>query len=88
MLLLLRWYVLITNDLLIHCDPWQIPAEFSYEAVATIPVGLTAAYVGLYNMRPFGLGLSKPTESKNQGMYTDKPMVVLGGSSSVGQFGK
>ncbi|KAG6898956.1 hypothetical protein C0993_002326, partial [Termitomyces sp. T159_Od127] len=64
----------------------MIPARFSYEDVATIPVALTAAYVGFYNMKPFGLGLARPTESKNQGMYAGKPIVVLGGSSSVGQF--
>ncbi|KAG6901423.1 hypothetical protein C0995_012134 [Termitomyces sp. Mi166 len=64
----------------------KIPTKFSYEDVATIPVALTAAYVGFYNTKPYGLELSWPTESVNQGKYAGKPMVVLGGASSVGQF--
>ncbi|KAG6917712.1 hypothetical protein DXG01_001363 [Tephrocybe rancida] len=64
----------------------KIPAKFSFEDVATIPVGLTAAYVGLYNNKPHGLGLEWPTKTANQGKYAGKPIVVLGGASSVGQF--
>ncbi|KAG6840392.1 hypothetical protein C0991_007022 [Blastosporella zonata] len=63
-----------------------IPSKLSFEDVATIPVGLTAAYVGLYNNKPHGLGLAWPTETANQGKYAGKPIVVLGGASSVGQF--
>ncbi|KAG5720977.1 Zinc-type alcohol dehydrogenase-like protein C2E1P3.01 [Termitomyces sp. T112] len=64
----------------------KIPMKFSYEDVATIPVALTAAYVGLYNTKPYGLQLARPTESANHGKYAGKPIIVLGGSSSVGQF--
>ncbi|KAG6879795.1 hypothetical protein C0992_011593 [Termitomyces sp. T32_za158] len=49
-----------------------IPARFSYEDVATIPVALTAAYVGFYNVKPFGLGLARPTEAKNQALQLAK----------------
>ncbi|KAG6917715.1 hypothetical protein DXG01_001366 [Tephrocybe rancida] len=64
----------------------KIPAKTSFEDAATIPVALTAAYVGLYNKKPHGLGLKWPTEIANQGKYAGKPIIVLGGASSVGQL--
>ncbi|KAG6917713.1 hypothetical protein DXG01_001364 [Tephrocybe rancida] len=64
----------------------KIPAKLSFEDVATIPVALATAYVGLYNKKPHGLDLKWPTETANQGKYAGKPIVVLGGASSVGQF--
>ncbi|KAG6834121.1 hypothetical protein H0H93_011802, partial [Arthromyces matolae] len=67
----------------------KISKNLSYEDVATIPVALTAAYVGLYNSKPYGLSLAWPTNATTgQGKYTNKPILILGGSSSVGQFGE
>ncbi|KAG5637953.1 hypothetical protein H0H81_002481 [Sphagnurus paluster] len=66
----------------------QIPANVSFEEAATIPVALTAAYVGLYNDKPFGAGLASPLVGEaNRGKYSGKPLVVLGGGSSVGEYG-
>ncbi|KAG6827874.1 hypothetical protein H0H92_010143 [Tricholoma furcatifolium] len=65
----------------------KIPSKFSYEDVATIPVGLTAAYVGLYNVKPHGFGLAQwGGDPATQGKYAGKPIVILGGASSVGQY--
>ncbi|KAF9484842.1 GroES-like protein [Pholiota conissans] len=63
----------------------KIPPNISYDQAATIPTVLTAAYVGLYNRQPHGLGLTSPLSSPEQ-KYLDTPIVIFGGASSVGQF--
>lgn len=66
----------------------QIPENLSYDAVATLPCALTCAYVGLYNKSPHGLGFRPPVAADTRGIYGGTPLVVLGGSTSVGQLGK
>ncbi|KAG6874798.1 hypothetical protein C0993_012134, partial [Termitomyces sp. T159_Od127] len=61
----------------------MIPAGLSYEEVATIPVALAVAFVSLYNTKPFGLGLARPTESKNEGMYAAIQLAKLSGFSPI-----
>ncbi|KAG5349727.1 hypothetical protein C0989_002158 [Termitomyces sp. Mn162] len=61
----------------------KIPMKFSYEDVATIPVALTAAYVGLYNTKPYGLQLARPTESANHGKYAVIELAKLSGFSPI-----
>ena len=70
---------------LIH---FEIPENISYEQAATIPLALTTAYTGLYSKKPYGGGLEAPVEPTAVGKYAGSPIVVLGGSSSVGQYGK
>ena len=53
-----------------------------------MPVALTASYVGLYNQNPGGLGLVQPVSPEGKGKYSGNPILILGGSSSVGQNGK
>ncbi|KAF9483225.1 GroES-like protein [Pholiota conissans] len=62
----------------------KIPENTSYDGAASFPVALSAAYLGLYNKNPHGLGFAPPT-TKNQGKYSGVSIVILGGSSSVGQ---
>ncbi|KAF9529952.1 chaperonin 10-like protein [Crepidotus variabilis] len=57
-------------DLLLDCggtprqsSRYKIPAGASYDDAIAIPTGLTAAYVGLYNHHPHGLGFSPPTNT-------------------------
>ncbi|KAF8072226.1 chaperonin 10-like protein [Lyophyllum atratum] len=64
----------------------KIPATLSVEEASTIPVALTAAYVGLYNSKPYGLELAWPLDPSNRGKYSGTPIVILGGASSVGQY--
>ncbi|TFK71494.1 GroES-like protein [Pluteus cervinus] len=62
----------------------KIPENLSYDQASTFPVALTAAYVGLYK----GLGLTPLTaEGRGIGAYAASPVFIVGGSSSVGQFG-
>ncbi|KAF8175827.1 chaperonin 10-like protein [Pholiota molesta] len=63
----------------------KIPEKFSYDEVASIPVALSAAYVGLYQPLPHGFGLEAPITDSARAKYTGQPFVVFGGSSSVGQ---
>ncbi|KAF5342235.1 hypothetical protein D9611_002095 [Ephemerocybe angulata] len=66
----------------------KIPDNVTYEEASSIPVGFTAAYVGLYNSTPGkGLGYDVPITPEAKGKYAGVPLIVLGGSSSVGQYG-
>ncbi|KXN83321.1 Zinc-type alcohol dehydrogenase-like protein C2E1P3.01 [Leucoagaricus sp. SymC.cos] len=70
-------------------DEWhlaKIPTNISYDQAATIPLCLATAFVGMYNVIPYGIGLVNPTTPTGQGHYKGIPFVVLGGASSVGQF--
>ncbi|EDR05900.1 uncharacterized protein LACBIDRAFT_185404 [Laccaria bicolor S238N-H82] len=64
----------------------KIPENISYEQAATIPLALTTAYTGLYSNKPYGGGLEAPVEPIAVGKYAGSAIVVLGGSSSVGQY--
>ncbi|KAG5644174.1 hypothetical protein DXG03_009015 [Asterophora parasitica] len=66
----------------------KIPSKYSYEAASTVPVAFTAAYVGLYNAAPYGLGFAWPLDAAGRGKYAGIPLVILGGASSVGQYGE
>ncbi|KAF9447412.1 GroES-like protein [Macrolepiota fuliginosa MF-IS2] len=64
----------------------KIPSNITYDQACTIPLGLTTAYVSLYNTTPHGIGLVSPVEPAGQGHYKGEPILVLGGATSVGQF--
>ncbi|KAJ7437438.1 GroES-like protein [Mycena galericulata] len=62
----------------------KIPSLISDDEAASIPVGLLAAWTGLYNP-VYGVGIPHPF-SQCPNPPPVRPLVVLGGSSSVGQF--
>ncbi|KAF5387581.1 hypothetical protein D9757_006587 [Collybiopsis confluens] len=64
----------------------RIPSKFSYNQAASIPLVLTTATVGLLTPIPFGAGLS-PTFDLDV-KYTGQSAFVVGGGTSIGQFGK
>ncbi|KAF8992277.1 chaperonin 10-like protein [Cyathus striatus] len=66
----------------------KIPAGWSYDEIATIPLALFTAWSGLYNKPPHGLGLTGPTSLSDvsKGKYDNIAIVILGGSTSVGQM--
>jgi hypothetical protein len=55
------------------------------EAAATIGVACDSAAIGLYAPKPLGAALSHSLDG--QPRYTGQPVLVIGGSSSVGQYG-
>ncbi|KAJ2917372.1 hypothetical protein MD484_g3039, partial [Candolleomyces efflorescens] len=63
-----------------------IPANISYDQASTLPVAITAPYVALYCVKPYGLGLEPPVTASGRGKYAGNPIVIIGGPSSVGQF--
>jgi len=65
---------------------YKVPDNITLDEAATLPVGLPTAFVGLYNDKPHGAGLTSPFTSAGQSKYSGKPLVVLGGSGSVGQY--
>lgn len=72
----------------------QIPSNLSFDAASTIPLGLGTAAMGLYGefREGFegpggGIGLEAPWTDTGKGKYSGKAIVILGGSTSVGQFG-
>lgn len=69
----------------------QIPDTLSFEDAATIPIGVKTAQITMYNQTTEGAknsaGLYPPWEADGRGKYAGRPLVVFGGSSSVGQSG-
>ncbi|KAG6811821.1 hypothetical protein H0H92_005680 [Tricholoma furcatifolium] len=63
----------------------KIPSRLSYEEAATIPATITPGFLGLFLPQPYGVGLVPPLEVSARGKYAGKPLVVLGGSTNVGQ---
>ncbi|KAJ2929659.1 hypothetical protein H1R20_g7448, partial [Candolleomyces eurysporus] len=64
----------------------KIPSGISYDEAASVPLALTTAWVGFYNENPNGLGFDAPTNAAARGKYSDTPIIVIGGASSVGQL--
>jgi len=65
----------------------QIPENFGYDDAATIPLGFDTASTGLYG-DTYGIGLMPPWAEGGVGKYSRKPIVIIGGASSVGSYGK
>ncbi|TFY82415.1 hypothetical protein EWM64_g1603 [Hericium alpestre] len=65
-----------------------IPTKYSFDDVATIPLGFATAAIGLYAKRAArgGAELATPWSAAGRDKYKGQPAVVIGGSSSVGQF--
>ncbi|KAH9933259.1 chaperonin 10-like protein [Amylocystis lapponica] len=65
----------------------KLPNNVSLDDAASIPVGLLTAALGLYAERHAhgGAGLTPPWAGGRE-KYAGKPIVVFGGSSSVGQY--
>ena len=65
----------------------------SFEQGSTIPLATTAAAFGLYSGKistgeQRGAGLTPPWVEGGRGKYAGQPILVIGGSSAVGQRGE
>ncbi|KAF5362801.1 hypothetical protein D9757_010999 [Collybiopsis confluens] len=74
-------YALVPADLAI-----RIPENTSYEQASTIPVAYMAAAFGLLGPEPSGAGLVDSNTLEPKGNFADSAAVVIGGTTSVGQF--
>ncbi|TFK17632.1 hypothetical protein FA15DRAFT_710607 [Coprinopsis marcescibilis] len=62
----------------------KIPPNVTSTQASSVPIALSATYAALYNSVPCGLEYESPMTGR--GKYTRVPMIILGGSSSVGQY--
>ncbi|CAE7186632.1 unnamed protein product [Rhizoctonia solani] len=67
-------YTIVDTDIIA-----KAPDNLNDDQASTIPTGAITAYFGLFQKTGISPPLSGPTTS-------DKPILILGGSSSVGQF--
>ncbi|KAI0342613.1 GroES-like protein [Trametopsis cervina] len=68
----------------------KIPANLTFEQAATVPLTLATASFGLYSPpKPIpdhgGAGFTPHWEEGGRGKYAGQPILILGGSSAVGQ---
>ncbi|KAG2038991.1 chaperonin 10-like protein [Suillus americanus] len=63
----------------------KIPSNQSFDSAATVPLGLDTAVVGLYGNH-LGAGIDPPWAKCVGDHRPKKPIVILGGSSSVGSY--
>jgi len=65
----------------------KIPEKISFEEAASVPLGLATAAVGFYNpAEGSSAGLTPSWEGTGAGKYKGQGTLILGGSSSVGQY--
>ena len=68
----------------------KIPSNLTFDQAASIPLGLATAAIGLYapTWANGGANLTPPWHPEGKGKFAGQPIVIFGGSSSVGQYGK
>ncbi|THU85449.1 GroES-like protein [Dendrothele bispora CBS 962.96] len=62
----------------------HIPKQLSYSQAASIPLALATAAIGLYVNQPSGIGLNPLFDTSTN--YSGQAALVIGGSTSVGQY--
>ncbi|THU85444.1 GroES-like protein [Dendrothele bispora CBS 962.96] len=62
----------------------HIPEQLSYSQAASIPLTLATAAIGLYANQPSGIGLNPLFDTSAN--YSGQAALVIGGSTSVGQY--
>ena len=69
----------------------KVPPNVTFDQAAAIPLAFTTAACGLYvnptAKGPGGAGLVAPWDQGGRGKYAGQPILIIGGSSSVGQYG-
>jgi NADPH:quinone reductase-like Zn-dependent oxidoreductase len=65
----------------------KVPFNISYDQAGGLPSAIGAAYLGLYNLKPDGLGFTTPLDDNGRGKYNNTPLLIFGGATNVGQYG-
>ncbi|KAH7907117.1 chaperonin 10-like protein [Hygrophoropsis aurantiaca] len=63
----------------------KLPANVSFDEAAGLSVGIATATIPLYTQPTIGLGYQSPWNGGRK-KYKGQPIIVLGGSSCVGQY--
>ena len=68
----------------------QIPDNLTFEQVASVPLGLATAVCPIWTHHPEAstVNFPAPWEEGGATKYAGKPAFIIGGSTSVGQFGE
>ncbi|KAF7789614.1 hypothetical protein EIP86_000560 [Pleurotus ostreatoroseus] len=64
----------------------KVPENISLDQASAIPLVLATAALGLYSSPKGGAGLTAPWVEGGHGKYAGQPILIVGGSSSVGQI--
>ncbi|KAI0760963.1 GroES-like protein [Trametes elegans] len=67
----------------------KIPDNISFEQAASLPLGVATFVTGAYNHHPdwpHTIGIAAPWEEGGLTKHAGKPIFILGGASSVGQY--
>jgi len=63
----------------------KIPSDQSFDSAATVPLGLDTAVTGMYGGH-YGAGITPPWAKNGSDSKSKGPIVIIGGSSSVGSY--
>lgn len=87
---MLSFHSLLSSPLAERALSVQVPANFTIDQAAAVPVAFDTAALGLYCPKDNngGAGLSPPWEKGGRGKYAGQPILILGGSTSVAQAGE
>ncbi|KAH0840158.1 hypothetical protein J3R83DRAFT_1141 [Lanmaoa asiatica] len=65
----------------------KIPDNVSFDQAAPISTCFNPFAVATYAQQPQGIALTPPFETGGLGKYADHPIMIVGGASSLGQYG-
>ncbi|EIW77971.1 GroES-like protein [Coniophora puteana RWD-64-598 SS2] len=65
---------------------FKLPDSMSFDTAAALPIAFLAAVIGTYQPPPHGLGIATPWSASGRSAHAGSPIVVLGGTSNVGQY--
>ncbi|EKM58627.1 uncharacterized protein PHACADRAFT_207436 [Phanerochaete carnosa HHB-10118-sp] len=64
----------------------RIPQNLTLDQASSVPAAAATAALGFYNPKEAGgIALTAPWEEGGRGKYADEPILIIGGSSAVGQ---
>lgn len=64
----------------------KIPDNISFDQAASVQVGIIPFVVALYAQQPEGLAHLAPWLKGGNGKYAGKPILIMGGTSTLGQY--
>ncbi|EKM48207.1 uncharacterized protein PHACADRAFT_77921, partial [Phanerochaete carnosa HHB-10118-sp] len=64
----------------------RVPQNLTLDQASSVPAAAATAALGFYNRKEAGgIALTAPWEEGGRGKYADEPILIIGGSSAVGQ---
>ena len=74
----------------VHTHALQIPEGISFDQAASVPLALATIVLALWDHNPRtekSVRFTPPWEENGLTQYAGKPALIIGGASSVGQYG-